>query len=78
MKAIGVKSVHDFPTKQGMVLTMVVEDVEAMAHLVVLEVVQVVVEVDLWEELLMEEEMWELVKVISFELFFRTYANGKN
>ena len=47
MKAIGVKSVLDFPTKQGMVLTMVVEDMEAMAHLVVVEVVQVVVEVDL-------------------------------
>ena len=47
MKAIGVKSVLDFPTKQGMVLTMVEEDMEAMAHLVVVEVVQVVVEVDL-------------------------------
>ena len=66
MKAIGVKSVLDFLTKQAMVLTMVEEDMEAMAHLVVVEVVQVVVEVDLWEELLMEEEMWELVKVISF------------
>ena len=47
MKAIGVKSVLDFPTKQGMVLTMVVEDMEVMALLVVVEVVQVVVEVDL-------------------------------
>ena len=47
MKAIGVKSVLDFPTKQGMVLTMVVEDMEAMAQLVVVEVVRVVVEVDL-------------------------------
>ena len=47
MKAIGVKSVLDFLTKQAMVLTMVEEDMEAMAHLVVVEVVQVVVEVDL-------------------------------
>lgn len=47
MKAIGVKSVLDFPTKQGMVLTMVVEVMEAMVLLVVAEVVQVVEEVDL-------------------------------
>ena len=65
MKAIGVKSVLDFPTRQGMVLTMVVEDMEAMAHPGVEEEVQVVVEEDLWEELLTEVEMWELVKVTS-------------
>ena len=47
MKAIGVKSVLDFPTRQGMVLTMVVEDMEAMAHPGVEEEVQVVVEEDL-------------------------------
>jgi len=37
MKAIGVKSVLDFLTKQGMVLTMLEEDMEAMALLVVVE-----------------------------------------